>query len=182
MKKTTLLLAIITFALCNFAAFLTRSGIFGSLHEFSQSPIGWLFLLLMGMLAVLAVVLIPLRRKSLTADNQISNLSSREACVVIAAIGWLGLTLVVFLGTVAVPLSGMLLAQKLTVRPGVLQPCLDAGWDRAAFNYRGCSCTSLGFACQTCRTKSVVDCPGRGGFGRPDCRGVWHAAAFWPLQ
>jgi cytochrome c-type biogenesis protein CcmF len=117
LKKTTLLLAIITFALCNFAAFLTRSGVFGSLHEFSQSPIGWLFLLLMGMLAVFAVVLIPLRRKSLAADNQISNLSSREACVVIAAIGWLGLTLVVFLGTLAAPLSGILLAQKLTVGP-----------------------------------------------------------------
>jgi cytochrome c-type biogenesis protein CcmF len=117
MKKTALLLAIVTFALCNFAAFLTRSGIFGSLHEFSQSPIGWLFLLLMAMLAVLTVVLIPLRRNPLAADNQISSLSSREACVVIATIGWLGLTLVVFLGTVAAPLSGLMLARKLTVGP-----------------------------------------------------------------
>jgi len=117
LKKTTLLLAIVTFALCNFAAFLTRSGIFGGLHEFSQSPIGWLFLLLMVMLAIMAAILIPLRRNALSADHQISSLFSREACVVIAVIGWLGLTLVVFLGTVAAPLSGLMLARKLTVGP-----------------------------------------------------------------
>ena len=79
LKKTALLLAMVTFALCNFAAFLTRSGIFGSLHEFSRSPIGWLFLLLMGMLAILAVLLTLLRRKSLAADNQISRFFSPEA-------------------------------------------------------------------------------------------------------
>ena len=44
LKKTTLFLAIATFGLCNFATFLTRSGIFSSLHAFSQSPIGWMFL------------------------------------------------------------------------------------------------------------------------------------------
>ncbi len=81
LKKAALLLAVVTFALCNFAAFLTRSGIFGSLHEFSQSPIGWLFLLLMGMIAIMAAVLIPLRRKSLAADNQISSIFSRESFV-----------------------------------------------------------------------------------------------------
>ena len=70
LKKATLLLAIVTFALCNFAAFLTRSGLFGSLHEFSQSPIGWMFLLLMGIIAIMATVLIPLHRKSLAAENR----------------------------------------------------------------------------------------------------------------
>ena len=45
LKKTTLFLAIATFGLCNFATFLTRSGIFSSLHAFSQSPIGWMFLI-----------------------------------------------------------------------------------------------------------------------------------------
>ena len=117
LKRATLLLAVITFALCNFAAFLTRSGIFGGLHEFSQSPIGWMFLLLMGMIAIMAFVLIPLRRKSLAADNQISGIFSRESFVTIATIGWLGLAIVVFLGTVAVPLSGILFAHTITVGP-----------------------------------------------------------------
>jgi cytochrome c-type biogenesis protein CcmF len=117
LKKATLLLAAVTFALCNFAAFLTRSGIFGSLHEFSQSPIGWMFLLLMGMIAIMAAVLIPLRCKSLAADNQISGIFSCESFVTIAMIGWLGLTIVVFLGTVAVPLSRMFFSRSITVGP-----------------------------------------------------------------
>ena len=117
LKKTALLLAMVTFALCNFAAFLTRSGIFGSLHEFSRSPIGWLFLLLMGMLAILAIVLTLLRRKSLAADNQISSFFSREAFVIIATIGWLGLAAVVLLGTAVVPLSGLFFARRIAVGP-----------------------------------------------------------------
>ena len=58
LKRTTLLLAVATFAACNFAAFLTRSGIFSSLHAFSQSPIGWMFLLLIGALAAATAVLL----------------------------------------------------------------------------------------------------------------------------
>ena len=51
LKRTTLVLAVATFAACNFAAFLTRSGVFGSLHAFSQSPIGWMFLAVFFLLA-----------------------------------------------------------------------------------------------------------------------------------
>ena len=47
LKRTTIALALATFTLCNFATFLTRSGIFSSLHAFSRSPIGWAFLVMM---------------------------------------------------------------------------------------------------------------------------------------
>ena len=57
LKRTTIVLAVATFAACNFAAFLTRSGIFSSLHAFSQSPIGWMFLLLIAALILVAAVL-----------------------------------------------------------------------------------------------------------------------------
>jgi cytochrome c-type biogenesis protein CcmF len=117
LKRATLLLAVITFALCNFAAFLTRSGVFGGLHEFNQSPIGWLFLFLMGMIAIIVAVLIPLRRKLLAAENQISGFFSRESFVTIATIGWLGLAIVVFIGTTAIPLSGMFFTHTITVGP-----------------------------------------------------------------
>src|SRR4029079_10701326 len=58
LKKTAFAMAITTFGLCNFATFLTRSGIFSSLHAFSQSPIGWMFLVLMLLLAVAGGVLV----------------------------------------------------------------------------------------------------------------------------
>jgi cytochrome c-type biogenesis protein CcmF len=69
LKKTALALAIVTFGLCNFATFLTRSGIFSSLHAFSQSPIGWLFLALMILLAVGGLVLLVRRRGELSAES-----------------------------------------------------------------------------------------------------------------
>ena len=62
LKKTALLLALATLALCNFAAFLTRSGIFSSLHAFSESPIGWMFLVLLSGLGVGGVLLVVLHR------------------------------------------------------------------------------------------------------------------------
>ncbi|HEY4760315.1 MAG TPA: cytochrome c biogenesis protein CcsA, partial [Thermoguttaceae bacterium] len=103
-KKATLLLAIVTFALCNFATFLTRSGIFGSVHEFSKSPIGWLFLALMALLVFVAAYGVPLRRKQLCGDSRISSIWTREAFVAISTVALLALTVVVFLGTLTVPL------------------------------------------------------------------------------
>src|SRR5208282_4450537 len=82
-KKTTLCLVIATFGLCNFATFLTRSGIFSSLHAFSQSPIGWMFLIWIAAFAIVGTVLILRRRKQLAADRPLAALSSREALVLL---------------------------------------------------------------------------------------------------
>ena len=64
LKKTAVALAILTCALCNFATFLTRSGIFGSVHAFGTSPIGWMFLAFMAALILSGLVLIVLRRQA----------------------------------------------------------------------------------------------------------------------
>jgi cytochrome c-type biogenesis protein CcmF len=117
MKKTTIALAIATFAMCNFATFLTRSGIFSSLHAFSQSPIGWLFLALMVVLALTGGFLIYLRRAELTADNQISSVFSREAMVAMSTVSLLILAIVTCLGTLSVALSDALVGRKITVGP-----------------------------------------------------------------
>ena len=117
MKKTTVALAIATFAMCNFATFLTRSGIFSSLHAFSQSPIGWLFLALMVVLALVGGFLIYLRRAELAADNQITAFFSREAMVVLSTISLLILAIVTCLGTLSVALSDAIVGHKITVGP-----------------------------------------------------------------
>ena len=87
LKKTTIGLAIATFALCNFATFLTRSGVFSSLHAFSESPIGWLFLVLMIGLAVLGVVGLVRRRALLTPGQPMRSALSREAMVLLSLAG-----------------------------------------------------------------------------------------------
>jgi cytochrome c-type biogenesis protein CcmF len=117
MKKTALGLAIVTFTMCNFATFLTRSGIFSSLHAFSQSSIGWLFLALMVLLSVAGGLLLYHRRADLTAENPISSLLSCEAIIWLSTIGLLLMAAVTCLGTVCAALSEALVGHKILVGP-----------------------------------------------------------------
>ena len=106
LKKMTIGLAIATFALCNFATFLTRSGVFSSLHAFSKSPIGWLFLILMIGLAVLGVAGLIRRRALLAPGQPMRSVLSREAMVLLAALALLLLAATALAGTVSTALSG----------------------------------------------------------------------------
>ncbi len=114
-KKSALLLSVATFALCNFASFLTRSGIFSSLHAFSQSPIGWMFLGLMVFLAAVGVTLVVLRRGGLGGEHRIRGLWTREALVLVANVALLLLATVALVGTLAAPLSKVFSEHKITV-------------------------------------------------------------------
>ena len=89
LKKTAVMMAFVTFGLSNFATFLTRSGVFSSLHAFSQSPIGWLFLGLMIVIGIGGGVLIVLRWQSLAPERAIDSVMSREAGIVIGSLALL---------------------------------------------------------------------------------------------
>ena len=115
LKKTAVLLALATFGLCNFATFLTRSGIFSSLHAFSQSPLGWMFLAFMAVLAIGGGVLVALRRGDLVPDHPILFLGTREALVAISVFVLVLLTAVVLVGTLMIPLSQALLGEQIVV-------------------------------------------------------------------
>ncbi len=117
LKKTTLVLAIATFGLCNFATFLTRSGIFSSLHAFSASPIGWLFLLLLLVLGMGGGGLLVLRWKQLRPDHPIPSVLSREAAIVLSTIAFSLLSVVVIAGTLSTALSKVVLGQFIMVGP-----------------------------------------------------------------
>jgi len=115
LKKTTLFLAIATFGLCNFATFLTRSGIFSSLHAFSQSPIGWMFLLWIAAFAVGGTALIVRRRPQLVVERPLAALFSREALVLLGILALALLTTVTLLGTLAGAISGLFSAMPIVV-------------------------------------------------------------------
>ena len=117
LKRTALALAITTFGLCNLATFLTRSGIFSSLHAFSTSPIGWLFLALMILLAIGGVGLLVRWREELSADRPLGSVYSREALVVLATVALLLLTVVVIVGTLSSALSNAIMGQAVFVGP-----------------------------------------------------------------
>ncbi len=115
LKKTTLSLAIATFALCNFATFLTRSGVFSSLHAFSQSPIGWMFLAWIVVVTAGHAVLMILRRAALGAERPLTSVWSREAFVLIGIVALVLLASMAILGTLAAPLSGVFCTARIVV-------------------------------------------------------------------
>ncbi|HND53489.1 MAG TPA: cytochrome c-type biogenesis CcmF C-terminal domain-containing protein [Pirellulaceae bacterium] len=117
LKKTTVALAIATFGLCNFATFLTRSGIFSSVHAFSQSPIGWLFLGLMCVLAIGGAVLIYSRRAALATNRPTSSVFSRESMILISVVLLSLLTAVVVTGTIVAPVTSMWFSRTVQFGP-----------------------------------------------------------------
>ena len=115
LKKTAVSLAIATFALCNFATFLTRSGLFSSLHAFSESSIGWMFLGLMGVLVLGGGILLIRRRKGLLAEKPIPSLWARESLLVISIVALLLLALATTVGTIMAPLSDIFFGRPIVV-------------------------------------------------------------------
>lgn len=117
MKKAAVALAIVTFALCNFATFLTRSGIFSSVHAFSESPIGWMFLALMGGLLIGGAVLVVRHRDQLAARQAFSHVLARETLILVSAFLLVSLAIVVTVGTLVAPLTKMFLGRMIQVGP-----------------------------------------------------------------
>ena len=117
LKKTSLALAIATFGLCNFATFLTRSGFFSSLHAFSKSPIGWMFLVAMVGLATLGGVLMFGRRQNLHPDRPIQSIWSRETLMLLCILAMVLLATVALVGTLSTTLSKWIIGKSIVVGP-----------------------------------------------------------------
>ena len=117
LKKTSVALAIAVFGMCNFATFLTRSGIFSSLHAFSQSPIGWLFLGLMLLLGVGGGLLIMRHRQLLVTESRLTSIWTREAFIIISIVSLLLLAVVTVAGTLSVALSEAMIGRRIMVGP-----------------------------------------------------------------
>lgn len=115
LKKTAVGLAMLTCALCNFATFLTRSGIFSSVHAFSTSPIGWMFLGFMAILLLGGLTLIVRQRDALRPERVAGNLLAREHLVLLSIILILALALVILAGTLVTPLSPLVLGRSIMV-------------------------------------------------------------------
>ena len=117
LKRTTVSLALLTFGLCNFATFLTRSGIFSSVHAFSQSPIGWMFLGLMAVLLLGGLALVVYRWRELAAERPIRSIWARESLVLLSVFLLLLLTSVVLVGTLYTPLSTLMVGRIVQIGP-----------------------------------------------------------------
>ncbi len=99
LKIWTFILAILTFILCIFGTYLTRSGILSSVHAFEVSPIGNYFLVFMVFILASSFGLLWKNAKLIISPKPISSCFSKEGSFLINNWLFAAFTLVVFWGT-----------------------------------------------------------------------------------
>jgi cytochrome c-type biogenesis protein CcmF len=99
LKAWTTILILITFLLTILGTFLTRSGVVNSVHSFTQSPIGPLFLVFLGICLVAVVVLLALRIDTLASEPAGESLVAREGAFLLNNLLLVGLMFTVLVGT-----------------------------------------------------------------------------------
>lgn len=108
-------LIIITFALSIFGTFLTRSGIMSSVHSFTASSLGPLFLGFVVLTLVLSFLLLYQRLPILRTDNRIESFTSRESGFLFNNVVFLVMCFAVFWGTMFPVISEAVRGTKITV-------------------------------------------------------------------
>jgi cytochrome c-type biogenesis protein CcmF len=100
LKGWTLSLVLATFLLTILGTFMTRSGVFNSVHSFTQSAIGPTILAFLAVAFVFSVVLLAARVDKLTAESGIDDVRSREAMFLVNNLLFVLFTFTVLVGTV----------------------------------------------------------------------------------
>ena len=117
LKRWNVSLMIGTFLLSIFGTFITRSGIIASVHSFTQSDIGYFFLALLFVSAVLSFTLLYTRWPMLEAEVQLESLLSRESAFLFNNLALVGIAFSVLWGTLFPILSEAVKGTKITVGP-----------------------------------------------------------------
>lgn len=99
LKAWTVILVIVTFLLTILGTFLTRSGVVNSVHSFTQSPIGPMFLGFFALMLVASVILLSLRIDKLTSRPAKEALLAREGAFLLNNFLFLAITFTVLIGT-----------------------------------------------------------------------------------
>jgi len=118
LKIWNLVLIGLTYSLCLFGTFLTRSGVVQSVHSFTNS--GWFGFIFLAYVAVVAAAFfgaVFVRRNELRSPNKLESMVSREAGFLLNNWAFLALLVVVFWGTLLPVFSETLTGQRITVGP-----------------------------------------------------------------
>jgi cytochrome c-type biogenesis protein CcmF len=117
LKVWNMVLIILTFSLCIFGTFLTRSGIISSVHSFGESTLGPFFLGFLLLILVFSVSYLIYRLPALKSDNQLDSLLSRESTFLFNNLILVGAAFSVFWGTIFPVISEAIKGTKITVGP-----------------------------------------------------------------
>ncbi len=115
LKAWTLALVLGAFLLTILGTFMTRSGVFNSVHSFTQSPIGPLFLSFLALATIFSLGLLAGRSHLLEPEDRISAVLSRESAFLANNVIFAVFTFTVLLGTVFPLLSEAIRGVKLSV-------------------------------------------------------------------
>jgi len=115
LKLWNLALIILTFALTIFGTFLTRSGIIGSVHAFTQGSIGQFFLGFLALVLLGSFSLLASRLDRLKAQGELDSVVSRESAFLLNNLFLVAAAFTVFFGTVFPLLSEAARGVKLSV-------------------------------------------------------------------
>jgi cytochrome c-type biogenesis protein CcmF len=115
LKLWNLTLIILTFGLTLFGTFLTRSGIIGSVHAFSQGSVGQFFLGFLALVSLGAFSLMAWRFDRLRGQGELDSVVSRESAFLLNNVFLLAATFTVFFGTVFPLLSEAVKGVKVSV-------------------------------------------------------------------
>ena len=117
LKRWNVSLIIAAFLLSIFGTFITRSGVISSVHSFTQSDIGYFFLALLAVAAILSFTLLSTRWPQLEADVQLESLVSRESAFLFNNLALVGIAFSVLWGTLFPIISELVRGTKITVGP-----------------------------------------------------------------
>jgi cytochrome c-type biogenesis protein CcmF len=118
LRVWNMVLVILTFSLCLFGTFLTRSGIISSVHAFGESTLGPFFLAFIIAVLVGSVGLLVTRLPLLRSEHTLESYVSREAVFLFNNLLLVGLAFAVFWGTMFPILSEAARGKRITVGQG----------------------------------------------------------------
>jgi cytochrome c-type biogenesis protein CcmF len=117
LKIWNIVLIILTFNLCIFGTFITRTGVIGSVHAFSQTALGPVFFVFIGLTFLGSLALLLKQRHTLKTKHELESFISREAAFLLQNLLFLAITFAVFWGTVFPMISELITGTKITVGP-----------------------------------------------------------------
>ena len=115
LKVWNMVLIIITFTLCIFGTFLTRSGIMSSVHSFTASSLGPIFLGFVFFILVVSFGLMSQRMQLLRSKKRIESFSSRESGFLFNNVVFIVMCFAVLWGTLFPVISEAIRGTKITV-------------------------------------------------------------------
>ncbi len=117
LRKWNLALVIGSWLLSVMGTFITRSGVISSVHSFTQSPVGYYFLVFLVLAAAASFTLYARRLPLLDAEARLESMVSREASFLFNNLLFVGIAFSVLWGTLFPILSELVQGTKVTVGP-----------------------------------------------------------------